>query len=105
MSRLLNASVFDRLEQIANEVGGVGQRDFFDDGVPCCIHGMALRADDHDDQAMSMGVHELALHQSAINSSSNDKVVRQWLLNHPEITTGRMPWDEYVKAMDIERGA
>jgi hypothetical protein len=110
------ASIYDKLEQRANELGGIGrgewrrirddvdphgywgldQEDQLEASCPMCVNGIwdEIRGEPFARSWTQPGI------PSAID---NDRTVERWLLGNNLPLNARVPWNEYVKAMGIIR--
>jgi hypothetical protein len=97
--KVLPASVYDRIATSAVVHGGVGSDNWIDDrGCPLCIHGHA-GATSGDQAQCLLAVNLWTYH--------NDLVVRAWKVanGYGAYQEGpRMPWADYVRAMNLVRG-
>lgn len=101
------AVVYDRLRELAEAAGGIGTDEYFDDhGAPCCIYGMSYKADgwNTDPDCVDTGPHQAALRNVRVFATDNDRAVSTWRANGQHALDARMPWDDYVLAMNIVRG-
>lgn len=118
MTRVLPAAIFDAFQASVERVGGVGRSRLVDDTMnPCCIYGHAYSLD-HSMLVEPGGrltfsyaptpTHQNALKAAGIGVVENDAVVGRLLKDRKDADgepLKRVPWTEYVEAMQIERAS